>query len=124
MFQAVLRVFVIAMMLTTFVGQAITFNSSMSCQTSGEYSSPHFSELVIHAESDPIDTNSSEDCCGIECCEVDCTCISNACSSFVYLNTDVDLTRQSTDSDVLYLQYIEQPNSIATLFYRPPILTL
>jgi hypothetical protein len=124
MFQAVLRVLVIVMMLTTFLGQAITFNASTTCKTSEESLSPDSSEKVTHHESDPLNTNSSEDCCGIKCCGEDCRCIANACSSFVYFNKNLSSTRHSADSDVVYIEYFEQPKSIATLLYRPPILTL
>jgi hypothetical protein len=123
MFKAVSRVLVIAVMLVAFVGQAIAFNTSMLCETSVDSFSPNFSELVKHYDSKPIDTDNREDCCGIECCDVDCTCIANACSSLVYLNTEVDSTKTAALSDVVYMQQFEQPKSISTLLYRPPIFT-
>lgn len=123
MFKAVLRMLVIAVMLVAFVGQALAFNASISCETSVDFLSPNFSELVKHYDSNPIDTDSPEDCCGIECCAVDCTCIANACSSFVYFNTEVDSTKTVALSEVVYLQQFEQPKSISTLLYRPPIFT-
>jgi len=123
MFKAVSRVLVIAVMLVAFVGQAIAFNTSMSCETSVDSLSPNFHELVKHYDSNPIDTDSPEDCCGIECCGVDCTCIANACSSFVYFNTDLDSTKTAALSEVVFMQQSEQPKSISTLLYRPPIFT-
>ena len=123
MFKAVSRVLVIAVMLVAFVGQTLAFNASMSCETSVDSLSPNFSELVKHYDSKPIDTDSPEDCCGIECCAVDCSCIANACSSFVYFNTEVDSTKTVALSEVVYLQQFEQPKSISTLLYRPPIFT-
>jgi len=59
MFKAVSRVLIIAMMLVAFVGQAITFNTSMSCETSVDYLPPNFSELVKHYDSSTVDTDSS-----------------------------------------------------------------
>jgi hypothetical protein len=123
MFKAVSRMLVTAVMLVAFVGQAITFNTSMSCETLEDSLSPNVSELVKHYDSNPINTDSSEGCCGIECCGADCNCITNACSSFVYFNTDVDSTKTATLSEAVYMQQSEQPKSIATLLYRPPIFT-
>lgn len=123
MFKAVSRVLFIAVMLASFVGQAITFNTSMPCETSVDSISPTFSELVQHFDSNPIDTNSQEDCCGIECCGVGCICIANACSSFVYFKTEIDSIRTAALSKAVYLQKSEQPNAISTFLYRPPIFT-
>jgi hypothetical protein len=123
MFKAVSKVSVIAVMLVAFVGQAIAFDTSMSCENSGDPLSPSFSELVKRFDSKPIDTDNQDDCCGIECCDVDCTCIANACSSLVYLNTEVDSTKTAALSEVVYMQQFEQPKSISTLLYRPPIFT-
>ena len=123
MFKAMSRMLIIAMMLVAFIGQAIAFNTSISCETSVEYLSPNVSELVKHSDSNLMDTDNQEDCCGIECCAVGCTCIVNACSSFVYFNIDVDSTKTTSSSDVIYKQQSEQPKSIATLLYRPPVFT-
>lgn len=123
MFKAVSRVLVIAMMLVAFVGQTMAFNTSMPCETSVDSIPPSFSELVKHYDSNPIDINSPEDCCGIECCDVDCTCIANACSSSVYFNTDIDSTKAVALSEIVYMQQFEHPKSISTLLYRPPIFT-
>jgi len=123
MFKEVSRVLVIAIMLIAFVGQAIAFNTSMSCETYVDSLSPNVSELIKHYDLKPMDTDNTEDCCGIECCGVDCTCIANACSSFVYFNTEVDSTKTADLSDVVFMQQFEQPKSIATLLYRPPIFT-
>jgi len=123
MFKAVSRVFVIAVMLVAFVGQAITFNSSMPCETSVDTLSPSFNERVKHNDSNSIDTDSPEDCCGIECCDLDCMCIANACSSVEYFSIEVDSTKTAASSEVVYLQQFKQANSISTLRYRPPIFT-
>jgi hypothetical protein len=123
MCKAVSRALVTVVMLVAFVGQAIAFNTSMSCETSVDSLSHNVSELVKHYDSNLIDTDSPENCCGIECCDVDCNCLANACSSFVYLNTDVDSTKIAALSDVVYMQQSEQPKFIATLLYRPPIFT-
>jgi hypothetical protein len=123
MFKAVSRVLIIAMMLVAFVGQAVAFNTSISCETSVDSLSPTFSELVKHYDLSTVDTDSPKDCCGIECCGVNCTCIANACSSSVYFNTVVDPTKTAALSEIIYMQDSEQPKSISTLLYRPPIFT-
>jgi hypothetical protein len=121
MFKAVSRVLIIAMMLVAFVGQAMTFNTSMSCENSASFLSPNTSELVKNYDTSKIDTDSQEDCCGIECCDFGCNCVANACSSFVYFHTEVHSTKTAGLSDVVYIQQSEQPKSITTLLYRPPI---
>lgn len=123
MFKAVSRVLIIGMMLVAFVGQAIAFNTSMSCESSVDSLSPNFHELVKHYDSSTVDTDSPEDCCGIECCGVNCACIANACSSPLYFTTEVDPTKIAALSEVIYMQQSGQPKSISTLLYRPPIFT-
>ena len=121
MLKAVSRVLVIAMMLFAFVGQTLAFNTSMPCDTSVDHLSANISEPVKHYESTSDNANNQEDCCGIECCDLDCTCIANACSSIVYFNTEFNSTRPVTLSNLVVIQQSEQPKSIATLLYRPPI---
>lgn len=123
MFKAVSRVLFIAVMLVAFVGQAIAFNTPIYCENSVDSTFPNVSELIKHFDSDPIDTDSSEDCCGIECCDMGCICIANACSSFVYFNAEVDSIKIAPLSEAVYMQKSEQPNAITTFLYRPPIFT-
>ena len=121
MFKAVSRVLVTAIMLVAFVGQAIAFNTSMSCKTTENTLSHSLSEPINHFDEGLTHTDTSEDCCGIECCDDNCTCIANACSSAIYFNTVVDSTKSKALSDVIDMPQCEQPKSISTLLYRPPI---
>ncbi|MFQ3196015.1 MAG: hypothetical protein ACI9N3_002857 [Colwellia sp.] len=121
MFKVASKVLVIAVMLVAFIGQTLAFNTSMSCETLVDSSSLGFSELLMHNDSNSIDSDNSKDCCGIECCDVGCTCIANACSLFVYFNTEVESTKIVTLSEHFYKQQSAQPKSISTLLYRPPI---
>jgi hypothetical protein len=95
----------------------------MSCETSVNSGNSTLSERVKHYDSNTIDTNSSEDCCGIECCAVGCTCIINACSSFAYVSTEVNSIKIAAVSETIYRQQSEQPMSISTMLYRPPIFS-
>jgi hypothetical protein len=95
----------------------------MSCETTVDSLSPTLNELGKYYDSNTSDTDNLEDCCGIECCDIGCTCIANACSSFAYVNTDVDSIRIETLSEAVYRQTSEQTKSIATLLYRPPIFS-
>ncbi|MBA6254924.1 MULTISPECIES: hypothetical protein [unclassified Colwellia] len=124
MYKVFSKVLVIALMLVAFTGQAVAFNTAMPCETLVDSLSPNISEPVNYNDSNLLNNNSSEDCCGIECCNMDCTCIANACSSFVYFNTDVDATKTATLTDVAYIPQPKQPIYIGTLLYRPPIFTL
>lgn len=121
MFKASSKVLIIVMMLVAFVGQVTAFNTSMSCETSADSLSAHSSELEQSIDSHSTDSDNQEDCCGIECCDGGCTCITNACSSFAYFNTEIDPTKTTLLSEAVYMQQSEQPKSISTLLYRPPI---
>ena len=136
MFKAVSRVLFLAVMLVAFIGQVLAFNTSMSCETSaGSHSlnkNNHLADSVsiksasINAalennESNIKDTDSSEDCCSIECCDMDCVCMAHVCSSSTYFSTNVGLNKTVTVSEKLYTPNFEQPKSIITLLYRPPI---
>ena len=123
MFQAALRVIFIAMMLFVFFLQTLAFNTSIPCETSVEHHSSNVNEPVKHFDSTSENTDSSEDCCGIECCDLNCTCVANACSSIVYFNTEFNSTSPTTLNNVVAIQQSELPKSIATLLYRPPIFT-
>jgi hypothetical protein len=124
MYKVFSKVLVIALMLVAFIGQAVTFNTAMPCETLADSFSLNISEPVKYTDSNLINNNSPEDCCGIECCNMDCTCTANACSSFAYFNTDVDATKTATLSDVVYIPQPKQAKYMATLLYRPPIFTL
>jgi len=121
MFKAASRVFVIAFMLIAFIGQAIAFNSAMSCETSENSISANSSEQLKYNGSEKNVPDSLEDCCGIECCDLDCTCVANACSSFMNVGTEVDATKVDTLNETAGLLKTEQPKAFSTLLYRPPI---
>ncbi len=121
MFKAASRVLVIAVMLIAFIGQAIAFNSAMSCETLESSFSSNLIEQVKYNESVTSATGSSEDCCGIKCCDLDCTCVANACSSFMNVSTEVEAIKATTLNEVAGLQRLEQPKIFSTLLYRPPI---
>ena len=123
MFKADSRVLVIAVMLVAFVGQAIAFNTFMSCENSADSLSANLSEPVKQYDSNPINADNPEDCCGIECCDVDCSCIASGCSLLVYFYNKVGLTETAALSEVVCMHQSEQLKSISTLLYRPPIFT-
>lgn len=127
MLKAVSRVLLISVMLIAFIGQAIAFNSAMSCETPENTllanADSNASEQVKQKYLEASASQSSEDCCGIDCCDLDCTCIANACSSFMYVETEGYASKKSTLNEVVWLQQADQPKTIATLLYRPPIFT-
>lgn len=123
MFKAGSNALIIALMFIAFVGQSMTFNSSISCEDSALPHQSTISEQANHNDSTQIDTNNPEDCCGIECCDINCTCIFNACSSFVYFNTEISSTKTAVARKVIDVEQSKRLNAIATLRYRPPIFT-
>lgn len=124
MFKAVLRVLITAVMLVVFVGQAMAYNTSITCETSVvSHASSNHNESVNHNDSKSTNTNSSVDCCDIDCCDVYCICIAHAFSYFAYFNIEVYSTKIAILSNTFYIQKSKQPISIPTLPYRPPIFT-
>lgn len=129
MLKAVSKVLFIAIMLVAFIGQTIAFNSAMSCETSENsllahaktHNNINTSEQKKHINSILTTDNTSQDCCGIECCDIDCACVANACSSFMYIETDSRSPNKTILNEVVYSQRAEQPKAIANLLYRPPI---
>ena len=139
MLKSVSRTLFIAVMLIAFIGQAVAFNSAMSCETSEDSfhtkakahtninssnETDNFSAQTQHKDSVLLAEESSEDCCGIECCDVDCNCIANACSSFMYVETEASATKKYTLNQDACLQQADQPKAVASLLYRPPIFIL
>jgi len=124
MLKALSKVFIILVMLCTFVGQAMASYISISCESSTELNlSIKNNETINHNEWDEGHTKASEDCCGVDCCDIDCVCSANSCSSITYLNVDVGSTQVVVFNEAVYLQKSAQPKSISTLLYRPPIYT-
>ena len=120
------QILVIAITLVTFVGQAMAYSTALPCDTSVETHAAVDSESVgenanpeQHEDSEHIDT----DCCDSECCDVDCICPSKACSPLVYLNSGNQSIPVALVAVSVFLGLSEQPESITTLRYRPPILT-
>ena len=127
MIKSISRVLFTEFMLIAFVGQAIAFNSAMSCETS-ENATPvsahtNVSAQAQHKSSAASDSKSSEDCCGIDCCDLDCNCIANACSSFMYVETEGYAAKNYSLNKAVWLPLANQPKNMTSLLYRPPILT-
>lgn len=127
MIKSISRVLFTAFMLIAFVGQAIAFNSAMSCETS-ENATPvsahtNVSAQAQHKSSAASDSKSSEDCCGIDCCDLDCNCIANACSSFMYVETEGYAAKNYSLNKAVWLPLANQPKNMTSLLYRPPIFT-
>ncbi|GHE88167.1 hypothetical protein [Thalassotalea profundi] len=119
MFKAVTNIWIITVMIVVFIGQAMAYNASIPCETSDEiHSTSIYSELIIYNDSH---IGNSEDCCGIECCDIGCSCVANACTSIVFINTEIATTNLSVLSESIYTQLSEQPKTIDTPHYRPPI---
>ncbi len=119
MLKALSKVLVMLVMLSTFVGHAIASYTSISCESSTELnlSIKHTEKINDNAR---YKGNAET---AADCCDMDCVCAANACSSAIYLNTDVGSTQVVVFNESVYLQISAQPKSISTLLYRPPIFT-
>ena len=134
MFKTVARVFFISVMLVAFIGQVLAFNTAMPCETSVDsHSFSNTNKLekqndagLSHTSveiSSSINSDHSDDCCGIDCCDLDCICVTNACSSCVYFTIELDSLSAIELSEVAYIKLSDSPKTITTLLYRPPIFT-
>lgn len=134
MFKAVSRVLFISVILIAFIGQVLAFNTAIPCETSRDshsFSNTNKSEnrtdtIISHTSIDiasSINTEHSDDCCGIDCCDLDCTCMANACSSCIYFTIELDSLSAVASSEVVYIKQSDSPKTITTLLYRPPIFT-
>ena len=124
MSKSLSKVLVVIAMLTAFLGQALAY-TAMSCEMSAdshashmemEHSSMNHQESMSHGDMKTSDTGKYQDCCS-----VDCTCPANACTSITFLNTNVGSTDLLRVREAVFLQKVEQPTSISTSLYRPPI---
>lgn len=123
MFKSISKVLVVVAMLTAFVGQAFAY-SAMSCEMSAASHQSHMAmdqssmkhhEGMTHGDMKSSGSNSEE------CCDIDCVCPANACTSVTFLNSNVVSTDVIRFSDLVNIQQSQQPNSISTSLYRPPI---
>jgi hypothetical protein len=121
MFKAVSKGIIVAVIFVAFIGQALALNIATPCDTSVDAQHSSVSERIKHKDPASIDTELSTHCCDVDCCDLDCICIANACSSIVYLPAFLGLTSAFVLIDLEFRQPSEQPNSFASLLYRPPI---
>ncbi|MBQ4832878.1 hypothetical protein J8L70_06460 [Pseudoalteromonas sp. MMG010] len=125
MSKSLSKVLVVVAMLTAFLGQALAY-TAMPCEMSADSHVSHMEmeqtslnhlESMSHGDMKISDTGNYQDCCS-----VDCTCPANACITITFLNTNnVGLTDFLRIREAMYLQKVEQPTSISTSLYRPPI---
>lgn len=129
MFKPISNVLVVLIMLVAFVGQALAY-SSMACEMAGdphqahmmmqeESASSHQSmdhENMSHAQMDHSNMSSSDDCCGI-----DCMCPASACTSFTFVTEHAPFSNTTMTNEAIVLPAIEQPSSLPSSLYRPPI---
>lgn len=106
-------------MLVTFIGQAMATNTLLPCDSSAN---PQWLNQSQHYSSEALALKGENQCCDIECCNADCICLSNGCVSFSYLTIDLHTIKPLALYGTLYRYETEQPNSITTTTYRPPIL--
>ena len=135
MYKPLSKVLIVMTMLIAFIGQTLAY-SAMACEMAGDAHQAHTMmvngeetmshHLMDRSSSDHGNMNhpmasqgnpsSSDDCCG-----VDCICPANACTSFTLLSTPTTYVDLVLLNEALNLLPIEQPSSLPTSLYRPPI---
>jgi hypothetical protein len=123
MFKPFSKVLVLAAMLIAFVGQALAY-TTMPCEMTVDshqshmtmdHSSPDSPKGMDHSKM-KSSKSTSEDCC-----DVDCVCPDHACSSVSLLISGYYTLGVMGFTEAAIIQVSEQPNSISTSLYRPPI---
>lgn len=123
MFKAFSKIIVVVFMLIAFVGQALAY-TAMSCDMSSGSHESHMtmdhSSMKSHEGMNHGDihekSSSAEDCC-----ERNCVCPANACTSVIFLNSDNNEFDGFGLGEAVLSHNSEQPKSIYTSLYRPPI---
>ena len=123
MFQAFSKVLVLLVMLVSFVGQVMANDIFSYCESPTAASVDI--QLVENVNSDDAanSNDNTDDCCDDECCDADCICALNGCSAVTYLTVGMEYSELTLVSEFSYMQQSEQPKSISTSLYRPPIFT-
>lgn len=123
MFQALSKVLILSVMLFSFVGKAMANDIFSSCESSTAVSV----DIQLNENVNPDDavnsTENTDDCCDNDCCDEDCLCALNGCSAVTYLTVGMDYSEFVLVNEFSYMQQSEQPKSITTSRYRPPIFT-
>lgn len=128
MFKPVYNALIVLIMLVAFVGQAFAY-STMACEMAGEAHQEHMTlkndnphahhQNMNHQSMEHMEqghTNNSDDCCG-----VNCMCPANACTSFTFVTEHMSFMTIIITDGAVSSQALEQPTSVSTSLYRPPI---
>ena len=124
MCRAPSKLLVILLMLFAFVGQTVAAHLLITCQE------PNKNELLVFVNDTNIKNsfntnhvNQNKDCCSSACCELDCNCAANACSSVMYVYSDMVFNHVMLFAESFFQSQTTQPNTIISFLYRPPIFT-
>jgi hypothetical protein len=121
MFKVVSRGIIVAVIFVALIGQTMALSIATPCESSLDAQHANVSERIKHTDLASIGTELSTHCCDADCCDLDCICIANACSSIAYLPAFFGLPSAFILTELVFIPPSEQPNSFATLLYRPPI---
>ncbi len=143
--KAFSQVFIVAVMLITFIGQAMAFSSSASSESGSEslYQKNHQSNLdadiagddnnslsnsvSVKKHNDALTDCADLDCCEVDCCTInvcenDCVCAASGCLSLMFLNNGIADKDIKGFTETLTLTNLIQTQSISSNPYRPPIV--
>ena len=124
MHKPISRFVVILAMLVAFVGQAWA-SSAMSCEMMVSLHKTHVSkEHCSMTEHGSMEQNMSKtgDSKSDDCCNATgCVCPASGCTSAPMLFTSINIADVITTNAKAVVQYPQQPVSIISSLYRPPI---
>lgn len=114
---------VILAVFIALVGQALA-SESMACEMMVSSAQSHAAmghtsfnaDEDMHRKEVPFTGPHSDECCGAEC-----VCLTSTCASATSCITDAGLLVFSGMGEAANIQYLQNPISITTFLYRPPI---
>ena len=143
--KAFSQVFIVAVILITFIGQAMAFSSSASSERTSESHNQNNHQNNLAADiavndndrlansvstkkhNDYLTDCSDLDCCELDCCTInvcenDCVCAASGCLSLMFLNNGIADIGIKGFTETLTLTNPAQTQSISSNPYRPPIV--
>jgi hypothetical protein len=117
------KLLIIITILVAFVGQAMAYKFMAVNDTDSNLQSTAQLQIFDNNTFGEKSSENDDDCCEIECCESECICPANACTSNVYLDTNLSLSELVILSESMLSLQSKDTHFIASSLYRPPIFT-
>ncbi|SEL88280.1 hypothetical protein SAMN05216262_1296 [Colwellia chukchiensis] len=115
------RILALLLMMVAFIGQTMTFNSSIPCQSSANTQLSTLNESLKQNDPSALTIENNEDCCGFTCCDLDCSCYANSCASLIFFTFNARTLKALSLTDAIASPYEASIKLFINSPYRPPI---